>query len=64
MEELLPPPVIEKAKVIEKLSAGRQAIRRELFEMVMESFNSKESQEIVKQTSETTLRTRIRNNDE
>ena len=63
MEELLPP-VIEKPKVIEKLSAGRQAIRRELYEMVMESFESKESQEIVKQTGETTLRTRIRNNDE
>jgi flagellar basal body-associated protein FliL len=61
LEELLPP-VIEKVK--EKLSAGRQAIRRELFEMVMESFESKESQEIVKQTGETTLRTRIRNNDE
>jgi flagellar basal body-associated protein FliL len=54
--------VIEKVK--EKLSAGRQAIRRELYEMVMESFESKESQEIVKQTGETTLRTRIRNNDE
>jgi flagellar basal body-associated protein FliL len=59
-EQLLP--VIEKVK--EKLSAGRQAIRRELFEMVMESFESKESQEIVKQNGETTLRTRIRNNDE
>jgi flagellar basal body-associated protein FliL len=54
--------VIEKPK--EKLSAGRQAIRRELYEMVMESFESKESQEIVKQNGETTLRTRIRNNDE
>jgi flagellar basal body-associated protein FliL len=62
MEEQLLPPVIEKPK--EKLSAGRQAIRRELYEMVMESFESKESQEIVKQTGETTLRTRIRNNDE
>jgi hypothetical protein len=32
-----------KPKAIEKLSAGRQAIRRELFEMVMDSFDSKES---------------------
>jgi hypothetical protein len=40
MEELLPHVVIETPK--EKLSAGRQAIRRELYEMVMESFESKE----------------------
>lgn len=54
----------DKPKEIEKLSVGRQAIRRELYEMVMESFDGKEKQEIVKQTSDTTLRTRIRNDDE
>ena len=32
-----------RPKAIEKLSVGRQAIRRELFEMVMDSFESKES---------------------
>jgi hypothetical protein len=54
----------DKPKEIEKLSVGRQAIRRELYEMVMESFDGKEKQEIVRQTSDTTLRTRIRNDDE
>jgi hypothetical protein len=32
-----------RPRAIEKLSVGRQAIRRELFEMVMDSFESKES---------------------
>jgi len=54
----------DKPKEIEKLSVGRQAIRRELYEMVMESFDEKEKQEIVRQTSDTILRTRIRNDDE
>ena len=54
----------DKPKEIEKLSVGRQAIRRELYEMVMESFDGKKKQEIVRQTSDTTLRTRIRNDDE
>ena len=54
----------DKPKEIEKLSVGRQAIRRELYEMIMESFDGKEKQEIVRQTSDTTLRTRIRNDDE
>ena len=54
----------DKPKEIEKLSVGRQAIRRELYEMVMESFDGKEKQEIVRQTSDTILRTRIRNDDE
>ena len=54
----------DKPKEIKKLSVGRQAIRRELYEMVMESFDGKKKQEIVRQTSDTTLRTRIRNDDE
>ena len=54
----------DKPKEIEKLSVTRQAIRRELYEMIMESFDGKEKQEIVRQTSDTTLRTRIRNDDE
>jgi hypothetical protein len=32
-----------RPKAIEKLSAGRQAIRRELFEMIMDSFDEKAS---------------------
>ena len=32
-----------RPKAIEKLSVGRQAIRRELFEMIMDSFDEKAS---------------------
>ena len=51
--------VVEKPQEIEKLSVSRQKIRRELYGIVMESFNGRETQEIVRQTSDTTLRTKV-----
>jgi len=56
--------VVEKPQEIEKLSVSRQKIRRELYGMIMESFNERETQEIVRQTSDTTLRTKVRNEDD
>ena len=56
--------VVEKPQEIEKLSVSRQKIRRELYGIVMESFNGRETQEIVRQTSDTTLRTKVRNEDD
>ncbi len=56
--------VVEKPQEIEKLSVSRQKIRRELYGMVMESFNGRETQEIVRQTSDTTLRTKVRKDED
>ena len=56
--------VVEKPQEIEKLSVSRQKIRRELYGMIIESFNERETQEIVRQTSDTTLRTKVRNEDD
>jgi len=56
--------VVEKPQEIEKLSVSRQKIRRELYGIVMESFNGRETQEIVRQTSDTTLRTKVRKDED
>ena len=56
--------MVEKPQEIEKLSVSRQKIRRELYGIVMESFNGRETQEIVRQTSDTTLRTKVRKDED